>query len=224
MSCSYDGRSRVWTCEVYPSESYCKDHGLAVGYDGHSGWGNMPDNFMDIIDSWHIPALLSPCHDKDLERENADVFKKPHFHLLLKFAGKKSFGQIAKLFDEINGVYCEREASVHDERSLARYFCHLDHPYKYQYDLDDVTTFANYDYIEVIESALDIFRVQQDLQAFVQRNKSIRSYSELCDWCFENNSDWYRVLSKACTLHFTQYFKSRNFDPITSDDIKKTWE
>lgn len=218
-----DNRFRVWTCELYPSKEYLDDHGFALGYDGHSGYGCMPDNFMEIIDSWHIPCLLSPIHDKDPEKENSDLLKKPHYHLLIKFSGKKSFRQVSSLFDQINGVYCERESTVHDERGLARYFCHLDHPYKYQYDIGDVTTFSCYNYTEVIESSVDSFRVLCELQDFCRRNPTVRSYSELCEWCLENNLDWYRILTSRFTLHFTSFFKSRRFDSITPQDVKNSW-
>lgn len=222
-----DNRKRNFCCVLYPSKDFLDSHCYALDYDGSSGYGDMPDNFLDIIESWHVPALLSPLHDKDKDYDVEDSdghIKKPHYHLMVMFEGKKSFSTVKALFDEICGVCTERNSEVLDRRSYARYLCHLDHPHKYQYDINDVVTFGAISYSNEIETNADTFRVLQDLQDFVKRNKTIRSYSELSDWCLDNNTDWYRILTSRCTMHFVNYFKSRHFDPVTSDDIKSTWK
>lgn len=44
-----------------------------------------PD-FMQKLESMHIPAFLSPLHDRDLKEDGS--IKKPHYHLMLMFQGK----------------------------------------------------------------------------------------------------------------------------------------
>lgn len=208
-------RFRNFCCVLYPSKHWLDQNGLASDYDGSSGYGLLPDDFFDVIESWCIPCYLSPLHDKDLDYSDdgsAGKLKKPHFHLMLMFDGPKSCKQASELFDQINGVYSPRDMIVNDLRSYARYLCHLDHPHKYQYPIDQVTTFGACCYSDDIESAADAFRVLQDIQDYVINHPEIRSYSMLADFCFSHDPNWFRVLTSRFTLHFTNYFRSKRFD------------
>mgnify|MGYP001021680941 CR=1 FL=1 len=41
-----------------------------------------PKNYLDILEEMHIPFVLSPWHDKDINKETGE-FKKAHKHLNL---------------------------------------------------------------------------------------------------------------------------------------------
>ena len=62
-----------------------------------------PENFKEIIGDWHIPAFLSPLHDKDVNPDGEK--KKPHYHLMLMFRGKKSLDQVKEIIKEVNAAY-----------------------------------------------------------------------------------------------------------------------
>lgn len=208
-------RYRNFCCVLYPSKKWLDDNGLASDYDGSSGYGILPDDFYDIIESWKIPAFLSPLHDHDIDYDyegEIKKIKKPHFHLELMFEGPKSIKQAKELFDQVNGVYSDRDIVVNDFRSYSRYLCHLDHPHKYQYNITDVVAFGACCYTEAIESSADAFRILLDIQSFVIDSPEICSYHLLVDWCYEHDPNWFRVLTSRFTLHFVNYFKSRKFD------------
>lgn len=107
--------------------------------------------FISAIDSLHVPAFLSPLHDGDIAEDGTP--KKPHYHLLVMFEGKKSVDQVRKLFMEtFGGVGLEVCQSI---RGSARYLCHLDNPEKAQYSSVNVKCFGGADYTEVIMSEAD---------------------------------------------------------------------
>ena len=58
---SKPSRSNLWVCVVYPDDS-------------------LPENYRSIIDSWHLPVLLSPVHDADKNADESE--KKKHMHIM----------------------------------------------------------------------------------------------------------------------------------------------
>ena len=102
-----DSRRRVFATVVYPESS--------------------PDNWRQIIDDYHVPVLISPLHDKDINNGSGDL-KKPHYHVMFMFDGKKSDDQWNDIKSSFGGVGTER---IESTRGYARYLCHLDNPEKY---------------------------------------------------------------------------------------------
>ena len=47
-----------------------------------------PSDWMNILEEQHIQALISPLHDKDIDKEGNP--KKPHYHVVLIFESLKS--------------------------------------------------------------------------------------------------------------------------------------
>ena len=80
-------------------------------------------DYLQQLESMHIPAFLSPLHDNDLTEDGEK--KKPHYHLMLMFQGKKSKEQVVQIFKKLGGVGCEL---VESKIGMARYLCHLDNP------------------------------------------------------------------------------------------------
>ena len=75
-------RSTIFTCLVYPDEN---------------------QGFLDKLKELHLQGAISPLHDSDV---NADgEFKKPHYHVVLKYSSLKSFSQVMADFDTFGGVY-----------------------------------------------------------------------------------------------------------------------
>lgn len=102
-----DTRSRNFATVVYPDSA--------------------PENWLSIASELCVPAFISPLHDKDVNPTGED--KKPHWHVMFMFEGKKSIEQVQELFISFGGVGIEKVNSI---RSYARYLCHLDNPDKAQ--------------------------------------------------------------------------------------------
>ena len=55
-----------------------------------------PEHYLDVLENMHIPFVLSPWHDKDINKETGE-FKKTHKHGALYFDSLKSYSQVSEL-------------------------------------------------------------------------------------------------------------------------------
>ena len=97
---SEDARARLFATIVYPESA--------------------PTDWREKLSALHIPALVSPLHDKDTEEESGKL-KKEHYHVMVYFAGKKSVDSVMKIFDSFGGVGC---IVLQSKGGYARYLCH----------------------------------------------------------------------------------------------------
>lgn len=61
-----------------------------------------PKDWIEKIEDQHIQALISPLHDKDIDKEGNP--KKPHHHVILIFESLKSQKQVKEITDTFGGV------------------------------------------------------------------------------------------------------------------------
>ena len=78
-----------------------------------------PPDWMEKLSDAHIPALVSPLHDKDTTADGE--LKKPHYHVQLLFQSVKSHRQVEAIVAEFGGVGVE---VVQDAKAYARYLIH----------------------------------------------------------------------------------------------------
>ena len=119
-----------------------------------------PEEWQEILYRHCVPAFISPLHDRDINPTGEP--KKPHYHVMLMFDGKKSVEQAQEVFQTIGGVGCEIVKSI---RGYARYLCHLDNPEKAQYEPAAVRCIAS-DYIGTIGLAIDKYVAIGEMQDF----------------------------------------------------------
>lgn len=178
---SRDGRYRNFATVVYPESA--------------------PVNWFEIIAESKIPVLVSPLHDKDVNP--GGELKKPHYHVLVAFEGKKSVDQVTEFFLSFGGVGCEIVQSL---RGYGRYLCHLDNPEKAQYSPEDVRTFGM-DYQQVIGLPTDRYKIIAEMQDFCDDN-CVYSFAALNRYARQNRYDWYRVLCDSAAIIMKEYLKS----------------
>ena len=191
------GRTRNYAKLVYPSKEayeewyqrnrYDQDGNEIPHYDGADGYGDAPDNWLEILDDCHVPALISPLHAMD--RNPDGTLKKPHYHVLLMFDGVKTREQADRIFDQIHGVGREEIQSV---RGYARYLTHLDNPEKYQYK-EPVRCLGGADYDAITYLPGDDLVNVMDMMEYIRAN-NIQSFAAFCDICKKNNPEWFKVI------------------------------
>lgn len=165
-----------------------------------------PENFKEIIADWHIPAFLSPLHDKDVNPDGE--IKKAHYHLMLMFQGPKSDEYVKKYFDEVSGVGIKRIASV---VGMARYLVHMDNPEKYQYNRNDVSSFAGADYEELVTKSADEDRLIIELSQIVVE-KDIDNVQDLFVLCLNDQRfDLIRQLTRKSSYWFQALCKANDY-------------
>mgnify|MGYP001078521966 CR=1 FL=1 len=157
-----------------------------------------PPDFIDRIGDLHLKAFLSPLHDRD--------DKKPHFHLLLMYDGKKSSDQVKVDLDFVGGVGCE---IVKSSKGYARYLCHLDDIDKAQYCVDDVKCFGGLDYKSFIKDSTDKVSTLMEIMDFCDKY-DVYSFYALCNYCRKYRSDWFSFLSGS-SVFIREWLKSREW-------------
>ena len=181
-------RARVWALVIYPESA--------------------PDNWLQVLDDLHVPAFVSPLHDKDINADGTP--KKQHYHILLQYEGVKSRAQVQ---DEVslplNGTIPIRIASV---RAYARYLTHMDNPEKAQYDSKDVRVFGGADYDSVVQLSQAMrHEALRQMRSFIRDNDSY-SFASFYDYCDTDKPEWAAMLDDNSTMCISNYIKSRIYD------------
>ena len=162
-----------------------------------------PTEWRDTLSILAIPGFLSPYHDKDTNPTGEP--KKPHYHLMLMFDGKKSKTQVKEIFDKVGGVGLE---IINSARGYARYLCHLDNPEKVQYNTDDVTCLAGADYQNLIGTSADKNRSILEMMDFCDRY-DVNSFYLLSKYACAHRPDWHKVLIETSAVYMREWLKSR---------------
>lgn len=156
-------RSNLWTFCIYPDDS-------------------LPDNYLQIINNFHIPTLLSPVHDADISGNGME--KKKHIHVMMHFGSRanKSYDQVMKYVEKLGGCPCE---VVHNSVGMIRYFIHKDNPEKSQHSkdmdrnwtLEDIKSFCGFEYLPAFEdNTTDENRYFNFLEEFCEDNQVYNYY------------------------------------------------
>lgn len=95
-----------------------------------------PDDYLEILENMHIPFILSPWHDKDINKETGE-FKKSHKHGALYFESLKSYSQVSELLTEHLNTPAHVEI-VMSPKGMYDYFTHAENPEKTFYDINDI--------------------------------------------------------------------------------------
>ena len=191
--------------------------------------------WQEIIFSTKVPCVLSPCHNMDFmteldvekgykdklkefpamtraEYENifyavGDV-KKEHYHLIVNYGNGAN-----KSMEQVQEDFCIPLNSkkvpeiVKSERGAVRYLCHLDHPQKAQYRIDEVRFFNGYnpkDYFDI--SNADVDRLNIDIIQFIDDN-NVSGYYEL-ERITRKWLPWHKYIVSH-SIFFTYFFNDR---------------
>jgi len=182
-----DDRIRNWTFLVYPESA--------------------PQNWRDVLDELHIQWVESPLHDKD---DNVDgEQKKLHWHILLLFEGKKSFGQIKEIVDKLHATIPQKVVSA---KGLVRYMVHLDNPEKYQYDRAAIIGHGGVDVVEYLKPTSSTrYQLIREMMDFVRENRIIELRVLLDYAMMERFDDWFPLLCDNSAYIMGEYIKSYRY-------------
>lgn len=195
-----DDRTRNWTFIVYPESA--------------------PADWRDKLDEEHIQWIESPLHDKD---KNADgEVKKPHWHILVLFEGKKSYNQVKELTDRLNAPIPQKIASA---KGMVRYMAHLDNPEKVQYKTTDIIGHGGVDVAEYLKpTSSSRYQLIGEMMDFVKENHIIE-IKDLLYYAREKRfDDWFPLLCDNSAYIMNSLIKSnrhavqpQRIDPETGE-------
>ena len=179
-----DERTRIWSFIAYPD--------------------SVPIDWEQILtERFNLKWARSPLHDSDINADETQ--KKPHWHIVVVFDGKKSYNQIKEISDTINATIPQK---VHNLQGLMRYFLHLDNPEKAQYDFKDIKAVGINAEVEVFSEKEGKLRVIREMIEFCETN-DIRELCELFNYAMGNESSWFEALSLNSAMVMNMYLKSR---------------
>lgn len=197
-------KKRNWTFEIYPTEDYIKDNFPLCPYDGSSGWGTAPDDFLDILKKSGLSGAISPLHQFDTNPDG--TFKKPHYHVILIYSGPTTFNSVKNFISSFNSPIPQFLESV---RGIYRYFTHKDNPEKFQYDENDIISFGGFNISNFVElTKFEVNSITKEICRYIISN-DIFEYSDLIDVFLDfEDSNYFDVVSHH-TIFFDSYIRSR---------------
>lgn len=164
---------------------------------------SIPKNFIQKLDGKHVPYILSPLHNLDVNPETGEL-KKAHWHGCLFFESLKSQSQVSELLADLNGPkYVE---VVHSPKGMYDYFVHAENPDKTPYKAEDIKSGCGFD--------LERFLREQDKGEFIVtildiiENNNIIEFRELVSFVRNNDIKLLEPLYSG-TFFFTKYLDSR---------------
>lgn len=165
-----------------------------------------PENWLERLDGLHVPAFVSPLHNQDINPDGSP--KKPHWHILIMFAGVKTREQAQEVIDAIGGVGCESVSTV---RGYARYLVHADNPEKAQYSKSDVRAFSGADYDAITHLPTDDVKMIREMMEYIRVNQ-VTSFALFADICANGHEDWFRALVTRSAYFIKEYIKSLTWE------------
>lgn len=185
-----DGRTRNWTIIVYEDSA--------------------PKNWREILRGLHIQVFISPYHDRDV-RANGEP-KKPHWHVILCFKGKKSIAQIQEISDRLSGTkVLWEECAVGDLDGMVRYLIHFDDADKFQYDINGIETMGGADVLAHFATANDVDEIVGEMMDWCIE-QTCYSFFQLSNYARAARPDWFRVITTSRTVFLTNWLKSMQWD------------
>lgn len=174
-----------------------------------------PENWLETLDGLHVPAFVSPLHDKDVNPNGSP--KKAHWHVLIMFAGVKTQEQAQAVISAIGGVGCESVSTV---RGYARYLVHADNPEKAQYSKSDVKAFSGADYDAITHLPTDDVKLIREMVEYIRVNQ-VTGFAMFADICARDHEDWFRALVTKSAYFIKEYIKSLTWETSQPQPVQK---
>ena len=165
-----------------------------------------PENYLEILEDLHIPFILSPWHDKDVNRRTGEL-KKAHKHGAFFFDSLKSYSQVSELIkNKLNGP--AHVEPIMSPKGMYDYFVHAENPEKSQYDIKDIETGCGFE--------LDKFLINNNNDDFLSTiidlidKKNFTEFNHLVRYAREENPTLLRLIVDK-TYFFSKYLDSRRY-------------
>ncbi|MBJ6281169.1 replication protein [Staphylococcus aureus] len=102
-----------------------------------------PSNYRNILEQMHIPYILSPWHNQDIDPSTGEI-KKSHKHGALFFDSLKSYSQVSELLQQHLNTPSYIEI-IMSPKGMFDYFIHASNTDKTPYDINDIESGCGFD-------------------------------------------------------------------------------
>lgn len=172
-----------------------------------------PADYLEVLEELHIPFVLSPWHDKDINRQTGEL-KKSHKHGAFFFDSLKSYKQVSELIkDKLNGP--AHVEIVQSPKGLFDYFIHAENKEKTQYDINDIEVGCGFE--------LDKFLISNNNDEFLStvidtiEEHNFTEFNNLVIYAREENPLLLSVIVDK-TYFFAKYLDSRRHSGYGKDN------
>ncbi|MDT2888102.1 MULTISPECIES: replication protein [Lactococcus] len=143
-----------------------------------------PEDYLEVLDNLHVPYVLSPWHDKDVNKSTGE-FKKAHKHGALFFESLKSYTQVSDLLTEKLNAPAHVEV-VMSPKGMYDYFIHADNPEKTRYNIEDIESGCGFELDKFLaENNPDLLKQVYE----VMRDSGLREFADFTDLIAEQFPD-----------------------------------
>ena len=174
-----------------------------------------PKNYLDILEEMHIPFVLSPWHDKDINKETGE-FKKAHKHGVLFFESLKSYTQVSELLTEKLHTPSHVEV-VMSPKGMYDYFIHAENPDKTLYNMDEIESGCGFE----LEQFLITNNNDQFLSTVIDiiEEHNFTEFNNLVRYARVENSSLLNLIIDK-TFFFAKYLDSRRHSSSRKESEK----
>lgn len=165
-----------------------------------------PKDWRDTLEQLCIPIAISPLHDRDIDKSGN--YKKPHYHIIVKYSGVKSFNQVSRLTRSLNQpipIPVESLCGAYD------YLTHANNSEKYQYSKDEI--FHMNGFTPMSDGQEDNMGVHSELCQLIKDN-NIMEFSHLVELVITLNKPSYMSIITKEAYFFSQYITSLRYSTI----------
>ena len=163
-----------------------------------------PINYLEVLEEMMIPFILSPWHDKDINKLTGEL-NKPHKHGALFFESLKSYSQVSNLLTEKLNTPSHIEM-IHSPTGMLNYFTHASNPEKILYDTEKIECGAGF--------KLDKFLTEQNSDNVISdiidiiEEQNFKEFKDLVKY-MKNTSNTLLNIVADKTYFFSKYLDSR---------------
>ena len=165
-----------------------------------------PADYLRVLDELHVPYILSPWHDQDVNNDTGEI-KKAHKHGAFFFESLKSYSQVSNL---VNGYL---NAPKHVEivlspKGMYDYFVHAENTDKTPYQIEDIECGCGFE--------LDKFLMEHNTNEFIENvidvieENDFVEFDDLVKYA-RNNECMLLKLIVDKTFFFTKLLDSRRY-------------
>lgn len=143
-----------------------------------------PEDYLNVLEELHVPFVLSPWHDKDVNRSTGE-FKKAHKHGAFFFDSLKSYSQVSDLIsDKLNGP--AHVEIVMSPKGMYDYFTHAENPEKTPYNVKDIESGAGFKLDKFLTENSPNF-LQEVYE--IMRDSELKEFADFTDLIAREHSD-----------------------------------
>ena len=177
-----------------------------------------PEDYLAVLDDIKVPYVLSPWHDKDIDRKTGEL-KKSHKHGAFFFDSLKSYSQVSELITtKLNGP--SHVEVVMSPTGLYNYFTHAENDDKTQYNIEDIESGCGFD--------LDKFIVDNSTDDFINdvidviEDNDFTEFEELVWYAREYDTELLKLIFNK-TFFFSKFLDSRRHSPKRRERLAETY-